>query len=76
MSQKFDTCGGDSQRASENKSSDRVGCNDNRNKRQKGIVDKGPAVDGDLVETKKEGNQSSQDCMKTEERREGNENSN
>ena len=75
MPQKFNTGGGNAQRAPENKSADSVGSNDNGNESQKRIVDKSAAVDGNLVETKKKGKQRGQNCMKPEEWREGNENS-
>ena len=70
---KLDACGRDSQRTSGDKSTYRVGCDDDGDKRQKGIIDKGSAVYSELVETKKKGNQRRQDCVKAEEGREGNE---
>ena len=74
MPQKFDACGGNPQRASENERPDGIRSNDNRNQSKKWIIDKSPAVDGDLVETKDKGNQSCQYCMESKERGEGNEN--
>jgi len=75
MSQKFDTCLRNPQRTSEDKSSNGIGSNDDRNQSEKRIVDKSPAVDSYFVEAEYKGNQSCQNCMETQERGEGNENS-
>ena len=74
MSQKFDTCLRNPQRTSEDKSSNGIGSNDDRNQSEKRIVDKSPAVDSYFVEAEYKGNQSCQNRMKTQERGEGNEN--
>src|SRR4029077_20349364 len=74
MSQKFDAGRGNPQRASKDKRSDRIRGNDNRDQREKRVVDKSPTVDSNLVDTQNEGNQSCQNCMESKKRREGNEN--
>lgn len=74
MPQEFDTRGGNPQRTSKNECPDGVRSNDDRNQSKKRIIDKSPAIDGNLVETKNKGNQGCQNCMESKERREGNEN--
>ena len=68
MPQKFDTRGGNPQRASENECPDGVRSNDDRNERKEGIVDEGAGVDRDLIEAKQEGDQRRQDSVQTEKR--------
>ena len=56
MPQKFNPGGGDSQRPTQQERADCIGSDDDGDERQKGVVDKGAAVNSDFVETKKEGN--------------------
>src|SRR6185503_10407373 len=74
MSQKFDTGGRDTQRTSENKRSDGIRSNDDRNQGEKRVVYERATIDGNLIETKNTGNQSCESCMESKEWGEGNEN--
>ena len=73
MFQKFNTHVGYAQRSTEDKSADGVRRNNYRDEGQEGIVDERAAVNGNLVEAKKEGHRRSHDCVQAEEWREGNE---
>ena len=73
--QELNAFGGDSQWAAQHKRANRVGSNDNRNQRQKWVVDERSTVDCDLVEAKKKCRQRSHDRVKTEEGGKSNENS-
>jgi hypothetical protein len=62
----FNAGGGDPQRAPQHKGADCIRSNDNRNERQKRVVDEGPAVYRQLVEAENESNGSGQDGVETE----------
>ena len=76
VSQQFDARSGNPERTTEDKSADRIRRDDDRNESEEGIVDESAAINGNLVEAKKKGNERRQNCMQAEEWRKGDENSN
>ena len=71
--QELDAFGWNPEWLIQNESADSVGRNNNRDQRQKRVVDKSSRVDGHFVKAKQEGNCGGENCMKTEEWRKGNE---
>ena len=73
MGEKLDAVWRNSDWSSQQKSADRVRRDDDRDKRQKGIIDKGAAVNRDLIKTKRKGNKRGENCMEAKEGGEGDE---